>query len=92
MLTKFTKLSRNFKYINNFKKFCTQNKPEQTTIKTEYPDMVKYFFDLNIKTKKLPCFEVYSSQIEIFNQPMDFYLAIIVNLKNFKQCNLTRNS
>jgi hypothetical protein len=36
------------------------------------------FFEKNIKNKKLPCFEVYSSQIEILNQPFDFYLAIIV--------------
>ncbi len=47
-------------------------------IKIKYPEIIKCFFENNIKTKKLPCFEVYSSQIEILNQPFDFYLAIIV--------------
>jgi hypothetical protein len=45
---------------------------------TKYPEIIKCFFEKNIKNKKLPCFEVYSSQIEILNQPFDFYLAIIV--------------
>lgn len=44
-----------------------------------YPDVLKYFFNKSVKDKKLPCFEVYSSQIEILHQPMDFYLAILVS-------------
>ena len=44
----------------------------------EYPELLKDIFEFNIKTKKIPCFEVYSSQVEILNQPFDFYLAIIV--------------
>ena len=44
-----------------------------------YPEIIKTLFENNIKSKKLPCFEVYSSQIEILNLPMDFYLAILVN-------------
>jgi hypothetical protein len=40
--------------------------------------ILNYFFSKNIKQKKVPCFELYSSQIEILNQPMDFYLAMIV--------------
>lgn len=48
--------------------------------KTEYPEIIKMLFEKNVKLKKLPCFEVYSSQIEILHQPMDFYLAIIVKL------------
>ncbi len=45
---------------------------------TSYPDILKKLFESNIKKKKIPCFEVYSSQIEILNQPIDFYLAILV--------------
>jgi len=44
----------------------------------EYPEILKTLFEKNVKLKKIPCFEVYSSQIEILHQPMDFYLAIIV--------------
>lgn len=53
------------------------NFPKDNINYEEHP-ILKYFFSKNIKTKKLPCFEVYSSQIEILNQPMDFYLALIV--------------
>jgi hypothetical protein len=49
--------------------------------KQEYPNIVKMLFENNVKLKKLPCFEVYASQIEILHQPMDFYLAIIVRIK-----------
>jgi hypothetical protein len=58
---------------NKFKTFCE-------SVRTDYPEPVKFLFDLNVKKKKLPCFEVYSSQIEILNQPMDYYLAIIVKI------------
>jgi hypothetical protein len=51
-------------------------------ININYPEIIKGFFENNIKNKKLPCFEVYSSQIEILNQPFDFYLAIIVKKFN----------
>ncbi len=54
------------------------NDNNRETLNYEDFPIIKYLFSKNIKTKKLPCFEVYSSQIEILNQPMDFYLAIIV--------------
>jgi hypothetical protein len=54
--------------------FSTTNQSEQRV----YSNSLKYLFNTNIIGKKLPCFEVYSSQIEILNQPMDFYLAILV--------------
>lgn len=44
----------------------------------DYPEVLKMLFENNILKKKLPCFEVYSSQIEILNSPFDYYLAIIV--------------
>jgi hypothetical protein len=70
-------LCQSTKFLNRLTyNFCTN----MSNDKTEYPDIIKYFFDFNIKHKKLPCFEVYSSQIEILNQPMDFYLAIIVSI------------
>jgi hypothetical protein len=60
--------------VKNFKKsFCEAVRPD-------YPDPVKFLFELNVKKKKLPCFEVFSSQIEILNQPMDYYLAVIVKI------------
>ncbi len=45
-----------------------------------YPEIIKLLFENNILKKKLPCFEVYSSQIEILNTPFDYYLAIVVNI------------
>ena len=75
------------------KKFCTSNNSSQNKEnlnrqeenKHEYPEIVKMLFENNVKLKKVPCFEVYASQIEILHQPMDFYLAIIVriNIKFF---------
>jgi hypothetical protein len=43
-----------------------------------FPTILHQLFRLNIKDKKLPCFQVFSSQIEILDLPTDFYLAIIV--------------
>jgi hypothetical protein len=91
----FNKLSlikRNNFYTNAIRKFSTteeeikSDKSTNDNIEIEnYPDLIKHFFENNIKSKKLPCFEVYSSQVEILNQPFDFYLAIIVrdNFFNF---------
>jgi hypothetical protein len=64
-----------FKYGNFQNKLKSSN---FCTNENNFSDTIKKLFDLNIKTKKIPCFEVYSSQIEILNQPMDYYLAIIV--------------
>lgn len=52
---------------------------DEPNLKYDEHPILNYFFSKSIKTKKLPCFELYSSQIEILNQPMDFYLAIIVS-------------
>lgn len=96
----FKKLSANFKrlkffakieqgFCENFEKLkdpvfnnknrCTQGRSE------EYSELLRYLFDKNVKGKKLPCFEVYSSQIEILSQPMDFYVAIIVDISSYKR-------
>lgn len=74
---------------HNQKRFCTSNNSSQNEEnlnrqeekKNEYPEIVKMLFENNVKLKKVPCFEVYASQIEILHQPMDFYLAIIVRIK-----------
>ena len=74
------------------KKFCSSNNSSQSKEnlnrkeekKHEYPEIVKMLFENNVKLKKLPCFEVYASQIEILHQPMDFYLAVIVRIKLLK--------
>jgi hypothetical protein len=77
-------LGFNYQYAKNF---CEQNKDtrqehNETSSKfKDYPEIIKLLFEQNIKNKKLPCFEVYSSQIEILNQPFDFYLAIIVKIR-----------
>jgi CDP-diacylglycerol--glycerol-3-phosphate 3-phosphatidyltransferase len=34
---------------------------------------------------KIPCFEVYSSQIEIIEEPFDFYLSMIKLIKSAKE-------
>jgi len=75
-------------YNNNYivKRFSEKNnnspnensENESNQNKTIYPDIIKTLFENNIKIKKLPCFEVYSSQIEILHLPMDFYLATLV--------------
>ncbi len=73
------------KNVNKFSIFSRGNgfplKKFSQSSSREYPEILKLLFEKNIKNKKLPSFEVYSSQIEILNQPMDFYLAILVNLK-----------
>ena len=79
----FNKLSlikRNNFYTNVIKTFSTTDEEIKNEKKTYenieneiYPDLIKHFFENNIKAKKLPCFEVYSSQVEILNQPFDFY-------------------
>jgi len=66
----FTSKAKIFNTRNKFY-FCTSDDKK-------YPNIIKKMFQLNILQKKLPCFEVYSSQIEILNAPFDFYLAIIV--------------
>jgi hypothetical protein len=75
----FSDVRHTFKKLRliSFQHFCNsdssndskekENKYYQKDSRIEYPEL-----------KKLPCFEVYSSQIEILNQPMDFYLALIV--------------
>lgn len=82
MLKNITKKIKLQKYKTRNLQFFSTNDNNNNTYSegntAQYPDVLKYFFENNIKTKKLPCFEVYSSQIEILNQPMDFYLAIIV--------------
>ncbi len=60
----------------NFKQYI--RKANFNSTDNVYTDTMKLFFENNIKNKKLPCFEVYSSQIEILQQPMDYYLALIV--------------
>lgn len=64
--------------FKNTRKFFASNETKYNEETKDYPELIKSFFEFNIKTKKIPCFEVYSSQVEILNQPFDFYLAIIV--------------
>lgn len=40
----------------------------------------RFVFDNLIKSRKAPCFEVYSSQIQIIQEPVDYYLALHVSL------------
>jgi len=54
----------------NLKKFCT----------VYNSSLLNNIFNKGVKHKKIPMFEVFSSQIEILNQPIDYYLAIIVLL------------
>ena len=61
---------------NNSSNNYSENESDQNKI--IYPEVIKTLFENNIKIKKLPCFEVYSSQIEILHLPMDFYLATLV--------------
>jgi len=56
----------------NLKKFCT----------TYNSNLLNNIFNRGVKQKKIPMFEVYSSQIEILSQPIDYYLAIIVRIIN----------
>jgi hypothetical protein len=86
----FSDVRHTFKKLRliSFQHFCNsdssndskekENKYYQKDSRIEYPDIIRLLFEKNVKLKKLPCFEVYSSQIEILNQPMDFYLALIV--------------
>jgi hypothetical protein len=70
-------------FKNSRKFFVLNTNANNTNINDEikeYPKLIKNLFEFNIKTKKIPCFEIYSSQVEILNQPFDFYLAIIVSL------------
>ena len=55
--------------IINFKRFCTINYNSK---------LLTSLYNKGVKQKKIPCFEVFSSQIEILTQPIDYYLAIIV--------------
>lgn len=75
----FSEQSSHRQNENSTKNTNQTNNSQNNHINYEQHPILKYFFSKNIKTKKLPCFEVYSSQIEILNQPMDFYLALIVN-------------
>ncbi len=54
----------------NSKKFCSSYNSS----------LLNNIFSKGVKQKKIPMFEVFSSQIEILNQPIDYYLAIIVLL------------
>ena len=86
-------LNRNEQLLNKGKlfgnvciNFCTKSTNVNINKNNEkYDDFVKFFFDLNIKTKKLPCFEVYSSQIEILSEPIDYYLAILKLIRSTKE-------
>ena len=62
------------------KKYFNSNEPSESTQKemNYKSEILKILFNNNIKHKKVPCFEVFSSQIEILNRPFDYYLAIIV--------------
>lgn len=77
------KLSKQFKLSNLIKHHKSSFTEKANTSEKEnnsYSDTLKFMFESNILNKKLPCFEIYSSQVEILTQPMDFYLAIIVNI------------
>jgi hypothetical protein len=84
MFTKFANNSfiKRHLILKNFSNTEDTNKMKQEK-EIEYPKILKTLFEKNVKLKKIPCFEVYSSQIEILHQPMDFYLAIIVNIYFF---------
>lgn len=69
--------------LNNEKTNFENNSTLKDEKLIEYPEIVDYLFNKSVKGKKNPCFEVYSSQIEILSQPMDFYLAIIVQIDYF---------
>lgn len=55
------------KYQENFNKQKTNN------------ILLDTLFDYNVKHNKIPAFKFHSSQLEIINQPSDFYLSIIVS-------------
>jgi len=55
----------------------SQSEPNTTNNKYD-SEIINLLFENNIQHKKVPCFEVFSSQIEILQRPFDFYLAIIV--------------
>ena len=62
--------------ISRLKKFCTVNYNSK---------LLSNLFNKGVKQKKIPCFEVYSSQIEILSQPIDYYLAIIVRINDYSR-------
>jgi len=90
---KFSRANTSFSNTILKKLFCSKsntNKNERNSTDSEhiqresktYSEVVKFLFENNIVKKKVPCFEVYSSQIEILQRPFDFYLAIIVSFKS----------
>lgn len=60
-----------------------KNDIENENIVREEDSILNYLFEYNIKNNKTPAFKFYPSQIEILNQPSDFYLAIIVRFNYY---------